>query len=63
VVSVGDGSRATLSIEVQGLLGGLLWRMTRDITERYVTFEVKGLKARSEDPGFRHDDPTQLTQV
>jgi hypothetical protein len=56
VVSVGDGSRATLSIEVQGMLGGILWRMTRDITERYVTFEAKGFKARSEKPDFRHGD-------
>ena len=54
VESVGDGSRATLSIEVQGMLGAILWRLTRDTTERYVTFEAKGLKARSEKPDFRH---------
>lgn len=45
VESVGDGGRATLSIEVQGMLGGILWRMTRDITERHVTFEAKGAQS------------------
>ena len=48
------GSRATLSLDLQGLFGGVFGRMTKDITERYLAFEAKGLKARSEDPGFRH---------
>jgi uncharacterized protein YndB with AHSA1/START domain len=47
------GSRATLSIELQGLLGGMFGRMTKDITERYLASEATGLKARSENPGFR----------
>jgi uncharacterized membrane protein len=48
------GSRATLSLDLQGLFGGVFGRMTRDITERYLAFEARGLKARSENPGFRH---------
>jgi uncharacterized protein YndB with AHSA1/START domain len=48
------GSRATLSLELQGALGGLWGRLTRGITERYVGLEARGLKARSEHPGFRH---------
>lgn len=49
------GSRATLSLDLQGLFGGLFGRMTKDITERYLAFEAKGLKARSENPAFHHD--------
>jgi carbon monoxide dehydrogenase subunit G len=49
----GLGSRATLSLEYTGLFGGLLGRLTRRITERYVQMEAAGLKARSEDPNFR----------
>jgi len=48
------GSRATLSLDLQGLFGGVFGRMTKDITERYLAFEARGLKARSENPGFRH---------
>lgn len=50
----GEGSRATLSLEYRGPLGGLLARLTRGITEKYVAFEATGLKARCEDPAFRH---------
>jgi len=49
------GSRATLSLDLQGLFGGVFGRMTKDITERYLVMEAKGLKARSENPGFRHE--------
>lgn len=48
------GSRATLSLDLEGPLGGLWGRLTRGITERYITFEANGLKARSENPGYRH---------
>jgi carbon monoxide dehydrogenase subunit G len=48
------GSRATLSLDLQGMFGGLFGRMTKDITERYLAFESTGLKARSEDPDFRY---------
>lgn len=44
------GSRATLSLELYGIFGGLFGRMTRDITERYIGYEANGLKARSENP-------------
>ena len=48
------GSRATLSVEYQGVVGRLLGRLTRDLTQRYLRFEADGLKARSENPEFRH---------
>lgn len=54
VESVGHSSRATLSVEVQGIFGGFVWRMTRAITERYVTSEANGLKARSEHAEGHH---------
>jgi hypothetical protein len=48
------GSRATLSLDLEGIFGGLWGRMTKGITERYIALEAKGLKARSEDPSYRH---------
>lgn len=48
------GSRATLSLELEGLLGGVWGSLTKGITQRYVGMEARGLKARSEDPAFRH---------
>ena len=48
-----SGSRATLSLSLQGVFGGLFGRMTRDITRRYLAFEADGLKARSENSSFR----------
>jgi uncharacterized protein YndB with AHSA1/START domain len=51
------GSRATLSLDLQGILGGVWGRLTRGITERYLDFEARGLAARSVDPGFRHGEP------
>jgi uncharacterized protein YndB with AHSA1/START domain len=56
VEPIGSGSRATLSLELQGVLGGVFGRMTKGITERYLVLEAKGLKARSENPGFRHEE-------
>lgn len=47
------GSRATLSLELQGLFGGVFGRLTQGITERYLAFEAAGLKGRSENPSFR----------
>ena len=49
-----SGSRATLSLDLQGLLGGLWGQVSKGITKRYIGYEAKGLKARSEDPQFRH---------
>ena len=54
VEPLGSGSRAALSLTLHGLFGGLFGRLTKDITERYLAFEATGLKARSENPGFRH---------
>ena len=54
VESTASGSRATLSIDYQGVLGGLLAGLTQGITERYLALEANGLKARSEDPAFHH---------
>ena len=54
VEPAGAGSRATLSLDLQGILGGAWGRLTRDVTERYIALEAKGLGARSMDPGFRH---------
>lgn len=51
------GSRATLSIDFQGIFGGAFGRMTKEINERYLDFEAKGLKARSEDPAYRLQAP------
>jgi len=53
VETVGRVSRATLALRYEGLLGGLLARMTRGITNRYLRMEASGLKKRSENPYFR----------
>lgn len=50
------GSRATLSLDLQGIFGGVFGRMTKDITERFLAFEASGLKARSEHPSYRHGE-------
>ena len=48
------GSRATLALRYEGVFGRLLARLTHDITERYLNYEATGLKARSENPAFKH---------
>jgi carbon monoxide dehydrogenase subunit G len=48
------GSRAVLELTYTGIFGGLFAGLTREITERYVGYEARGLKARSENPAFRH---------
>lgn len=55
-----SGSVAVLSIEIDGLFGGLWERLTREITAGYVTMEASGLKARSEDPSYLHQRGTGL---
>ncbi|HSJ64235.1 MAG TPA: SRPBCC family protein [Gemmatimonadaceae bacterium] len=52
-----SGSRATLSLDYHGPLGGVFGRMTRAITERYIGYEADGLKARSENPAYRSGAP------
>ena len=42
------GSRATLSLRFEGILAGLFARLTRDLNNRYLALEAKGLKQRSE---------------
>ncbi|HET9423992.1 MAG TPA: SRPBCC family protein [Gemmatimonadaceae bacterium] len=54
VDAIGDTSRATLSLEFQGLLGPWFGRLTAKINQKYLDLEAKGLKARSEDPYYRH---------
>jgi len=53
---IGAGSRATLSLRFEGFLAKLLARVTRNITNRYLAMEANGLKARAENPYFRHDN-------
>jgi len=47
-------TRATLSLQYFGLLGGVLARVTKGITLRYLDMEAEGLKARSLDDRYRH---------
>ena len=49
VMASGDGTRAVLSLHYQGVIGELLGRLTRGITDRYLGFEAAGLKRRSEE--------------
>ena len=44
------GSRATLSLQYGGLLGGVVARLTSGLNVRYLNFEAQGLKRRSERP-------------
>jgi len=53
VEGTASGTRARLSLEYRGIFGGLLARLTKGITERYLAMEADGLKRRSEDPAFR----------
>ena len=49
------GAHVTLALHYEGIVGRLLARVTRGITERYVRLEAEGLKRRSEEdaPPFR----------
>jgi uncharacterized membrane protein len=49
VQPLGTGTRATLRLYYEGALGGVMARMTRDITSRYLGMEAAGLKKRSEE--------------
>jgi hypothetical protein len=53
VQPVGSGTRATLRLYYEGPLGGVMARMTRDITNRYLGMEAAGLKKRSEETAGR----------
>ena len=52
VQAVKGGTTATLLLDLQGIVGGLFGRLTRNINERYLGYEAKGLKARSENPSY-----------
>lgn len=43
-----DGSRATLSLQFSGPLGGFFGWLTRSLSERYLALEGRGLKERAE---------------
>jgi hypothetical protein len=50
----GNGSRATLSIQFSGLLGPLFARLTRNINDRYLAIEARGLRERCEAGSNQH---------
>ena len=54
IEAIVGGSRATMAVELQGLFGGALAWLTKDLTVRYLALETAGLKQRSEDPGYTH---------
>lgn len=49
VIAIEGGARATLALDYSGLAGGMMTRLTRGITERYLALEADGLKRRSEE--------------
>jgi uncharacterized protein YndB with AHSA1/START domain len=49
VAADGEESIATLTLDQDGPLGGLMGRLTKGLTERYLSLEAEGLKQRSED--------------
>ena len=44
----GGGTRVTLSVRQEGVLGSLVGRLYRGVTDRYLATEAAGLKARAE---------------
>jgi uncharacterized membrane protein len=44
----GSGSRVTLALTYEGMIGRLMGRLTRGISERYVAMEGEGLRRRCE---------------
>jgi uncharacterized membrane protein len=49
VTSIGDASRLRLTVEQSGLMGGVVGRLGRDLTERYIALEAAGIKRRAEE--------------
>lgn len=54
VEPTGSGCRASLTLELRGLMAGMFAWFTGRLTERYLALEAAGLKRRSEDPAFHH---------
>lgn len=52
--AIASGSLVTLSLRYEGFLAPLLGWLTGNITNRYLAMEASGLKARSENPFYRH---------
>ena len=50
VIAIPGGSRATLSLQFGGFLGGVVARLTSGLNNRYLNIEANGLKRRSEGP-------------
>jgi uncharacterized protein YndB with AHSA1/START domain len=46
----GGGTRVTLAVDQAGLLGSVMGRFYRGLTDRYLANEAEGLKARCEGP-------------
>jgi hypothetical protein len=45
---IGQGARVTLSLQFEGIFGGVLAKLTADLNNRYLKIEAAGLKRRSE---------------
>lgn len=54
VISIGDGSRATLTLTLEGAISGIMGGMTGARTQRYIEHEAAGLQRRSESPSYVH---------
>jgi hypothetical protein len=48
VEAIPSGSRATLSVTYDGLLGGLVTKLLAKTTQRFLGLEANGLRKRSE---------------
>ena len=48
VSAVRVGRRVELTVEMTGVLGGVVGRLYRKLTDRYLAMEAAGLKARAE---------------
>lgn len=49
VIRDGEKSKLRLSVEQSGLLGGVIGRVGKDLTDRYIAMEAAGMKRRAEE--------------
>jgi len=56
----GQGSRATLAVQFEGPLGGIVAAMLSNLNVRYLQLEAAGLKQRSESSAQRLQAATRL---